>query len=75
MRRTADLLAMVLASLLVLTWTLPGRVRQVGRDERGDAGGKGLIILVASVLGLAAVVGVGLLITNQISSRGGGLGK
>lgn len=75
MRRTTEVFGMVLASLVVLTWTLPDRVARVGRDERGDAGGKGLIILVASVLGLAAVIGVGVLITNQINSRGGGLGK
>ncbi len=75
MKRQTAVLNRVLLTLLMLALTLPERLRTLARDERGDGGGKGVIILIATVLGIAAVVAVGLLITNQINSRAPGLGQ
>jgi len=73
MKRLTSRLAVMVMFWFLLAAAVPDRLRRVARDERGDAGGKGLIILVAAVLGLAAVVAVGVLITKQINSRGNGL--
>lgn len=75
MKRQTAVLNRVLLTLLMLALTLPERLGTLARDERGDGGGKGVIILIATVLGIAAVVAVGLLITNQINSRAPGLGQ
>ncbi len=75
MERQTAVLSGALLTLLMLTWTLPDRLRSVARDDRGDGGGKGVIILIATVLGIAAVVAVGVLITNQINNRAPGLGQ
>lgn len=75
MKRQTAVLGGALLTLLMLGWSLPGRFSTVARDDRGDGGGKGVIILIATVLGIAAVVAVGVLITNQINSRAPGLGQ
>lgn len=75
MKRQTAVLNGAMLTLLMVAWTLPERLRTVARDDRGDGGGKGVIILIATVLGIAAVIGVGVLITNQISSRAPGLGR
>ena len=75
MKRQTAVLSGALLTLLMLTMTLPDRLRGIARDARGDGGGKGVIILIATVLGIAAVVAVGLLITNEINKRSPGLGQ
>ncbi len=75
MERQTAILSGVVLTLLMVAWSVPERLHNIARDDRGDGGGKGVIILIATVLGIAAVVAVGLLITNQISSRAPGLGK
>ena len=73
MNRATQLAATVQVSIWVMAWSMQDRAHRVLTDDRGDGGGKGVIILVATVLGLIAVVGVGLLITNQINKRAPGL--
>lgn len=75
MQRQTAILSGALLTLLMVGWTLPERLRTVARDDRGDGGGKGVIILISTVLGIAAVVAVGVLITNQINNRAPGLGR
>lgn len=75
MKRQTAVLSGALLILLMLALTLPERLRTLARDDRGDGGGKGVIILIATVLGIAAVVAVGVLITSQIKSRAPGLGQ
>jgi len=72
-QRLAVAVGAVQLALLVVAWQVADRVGAVRRDERGDAGGKGVIILIATVIGIGALIGVGVLIANQINSRAPGL--
>lgn len=65
----------MIATVLVMAWSLTDRTRQIGRDDSGEAGGKGVIILIATVIGIGAMIGVGALIATQISNRSPGLGQ
>jgi len=75
MRRSTELAGVALMLLLIAALGMPDRLRRAVRDERGDGGGKGVIILVATVLGIVAVVAVAALITSEINKRGPGLGE
>ena len=69
----AQMAALVIVSLWALLPTLPGRIRRTARDERGESGGHGLIILVVTVIGVGVAIAVGVLIKNAIDKRGPGL--
>ena len=71
-----QLAAMLLVfGLPALVSALADRVRRLQRDERGDAGGKTVVVLILTILGIAAAVGIGLLIKAQIDKRSPDLDK
>lgn len=65
----------MIAAVVVMAWSLTDRARQIGRDDSGEAGGKGVIILIATVIGIGAMIGIGALIATQINNRAPGLGQ